>query len=179
MSRFLFSGTGNIIFGALKIGKNNPEITNLEFENHENNFFHVFLPTEQAGTNICSMVYQNINLKICLSLFGWKENILPKEHIVYCWHTRKADIVGRVQVGIQGRRPRVKAVSAVALGNRCNNAFLKSHRKMIPRGPYHTYQRSNQCLPALLRFLWSKHRIHTQSIPSFENPHFLLQDTSY
>ena len=84
MSRFLFSGTGNIIFGALKIGKNNPEITNLEFENHENNFFHVFLPTEQAGTNICSMVYQNINFKICLSLFGWKENILPKQHIVHC-----------------------------------------------------------------------------------------------
>ena len=84
MSRFLFSGTGNIIFGALKIGKNNPEITNLVFENHENNFFHVFLPTEQAGTNICSMVYQDINFKICLSLFGWKENILPNVHIVHC-----------------------------------------------------------------------------------------------
>ena len=53
LSRFLFSGTGNIIFGALKIGKNNPEIANLEFENHENNFFHVYLAIEQAGTNIC------------------------------------------------------------------------------------------------------------------------------
>ena len=28
------------------------------------------------------MIYQDINFKICLSLFGWKENILPKEHIV-------------------------------------------------------------------------------------------------
>ena len=28
------------------------------------------------------MIYQDTNLKICLSLFGWKENILPKMHIV-------------------------------------------------------------------------------------------------
>ena len=28
------------------------------------------------------MIYQDINFKICLSLFGWKENILPKQHIV-------------------------------------------------------------------------------------------------
>ena len=27
------------------------------------------------------MVYQDTNLKICLSLFGWKENILYKVHI--------------------------------------------------------------------------------------------------
>ena len=50
---FLFVGTRNIIFGALKFGKNNPEIANLEFES---NYFlknHVFLPTEQAGINIC------------------------------------------------------------------------------------------------------------------------------
>ena len=84
MSCFLFSGTGNIIFGALKIGKNNSEIANLEFENHGFLKNHVFLPTEQAGTNICSMVYQDINFKICLSLFGWKENILDKMHIVQC-----------------------------------------------------------------------------------------------
>ena len=30
------------------------------------------------------MVYQDISLKICLSLFGWKENIVPKMHIVQC-----------------------------------------------------------------------------------------------
>ena len=82
----IFSGTGNIIFRALKIGKNNPEIANLEFENHGFLKNHVFLPTEQAGTNICSMVYQDINFKICLSLFGWKENILPKQHIVQWWY---------------------------------------------------------------------------------------------
>ena len=28
------------------------------------------------------MIYQDINFKICLSLFGWKENILFKQHIV-------------------------------------------------------------------------------------------------
>ena len=28
------------------------------------------------------MIYQDINFKIRLSLFGWKENILPKMHIV-------------------------------------------------------------------------------------------------
>jgi len=38
--------------------------------------------SEQGGTNICRMIYQDINFKICLSLFGWKENILPKQHIV-------------------------------------------------------------------------------------------------
>ena len=50
---FLFSGTRNIIFRTLKIGQNDLEITNLEFESH--GFFEnqVFLPTEHAGTNIC------------------------------------------------------------------------------------------------------------------------------
>ena len=28
------------------------------------------------------MIYQDTNFKICLSLFDWKENILPKQHIV-------------------------------------------------------------------------------------------------
>ena len=32
MSHFLLSSTRNIIFEALKIGQNNPEITNLEFK---------------------------------------------------------------------------------------------------------------------------------------------------
>ena len=30
------------------------------------------------------------HFKICLSLFSWKENILPKEHIVHCPHHPKA-----------------------------------------------------------------------------------------
>ena len=29
------------------------------------------------------MIYQDANFKICLSLLGWKENILPKVHIVH------------------------------------------------------------------------------------------------
>ena len=45
---------------------------------------HVLLPTEQAETNICWIIYQDANFKIYLSLFGWKENILPKVHIVHC-----------------------------------------------------------------------------------------------
>ena len=32
------------------------------------------------------MIYQDTNFKICLSLFGWKENILLKLHIVYWYH---------------------------------------------------------------------------------------------
>ena len=51
LSRFLFSGTNNMIFGT--IGKNNPEIANLDFEGRNFLENHVFLPTEQAGTNIC------------------------------------------------------------------------------------------------------------------------------
>ena len=54
---FHFSGTRNIIFGtlnlSLKTGQNDPKIPNLEFENHGFLENQVFLPTEQAGTNIC------------------------------------------------------------------------------------------------------------------------------
>ena len=50
---FLFVGTRNIIFGALKFGKNNPEIANLEFESRSFLKNDVCLPTKQAGTNIC------------------------------------------------------------------------------------------------------------------------------
>ena len=49
---FSFSRTRNIIFGKLKIGQNDPEIQNLEFESHGFLENKVFLPTEQAGTNI-------------------------------------------------------------------------------------------------------------------------------
>ena len=31
--------------------------------------------------NICWIIYQDASFKICLSLFGWKVNILPKMHI--------------------------------------------------------------------------------------------------
>ena len=50
---FLFSGTRKITFGKLKIGQNNPEIANLEFESHGFLENHVFLPTKQTGTNRC------------------------------------------------------------------------------------------------------------------------------
>ena len=50
---FSLSGTRNVIFGTLEIGHNNQEIANLEFESHGFLENHVFLPTEQAGTNIC------------------------------------------------------------------------------------------------------------------------------
>ena len=50
---FLMSGTRNIIFGTLKIGQNDLEIPNLEFESHGFLQNHVYLPTEQAETNIC------------------------------------------------------------------------------------------------------------------------------
>ena len=84
MFRFSFSCTRKIIFGTLKIGQNDLEIPNLEFESHSLLENQVFLPTEQVWTNICWMINQDINFKICLSLFGWKETILPKEHIVHC-----------------------------------------------------------------------------------------------
>ena len=31
------------------------------------------------------MIYYDINFKICLSLFGWTENILHKQHILQFW----------------------------------------------------------------------------------------------
>ena len=42
MSSFLFSGTGNVIFGTLKIGKNNQEIANLGFLNTLSSFSFLF-----------------------------------------------------------------------------------------------------------------------------------------
>ena len=56
MYRFSFSGTRSIISGTLKIGQNDPKIPNLEFENHSFLENQVFLPTEQAGANICRMI---------------------------------------------------------------------------------------------------------------------------
>ena len=64
------------IFGTLKISQNDLEIPNLEFESHGFLENQVYLPTEQAETNICWIIYQDASFKICLSLFGWKVNIL-------------------------------------------------------------------------------------------------------
>ena len=63
------------------------EFVDLEFGAHGFLINHVFLPTEQAETNICWIIYQDAYFKICLSLFGWKENIVPKMHIVQWWFT--------------------------------------------------------------------------------------------
>ena len=60
------------------------EFIDLEFGAHGFLINHVFLPTEQAEKNICWIIYQDATFKICLSLFGWKENIVPKMHIVQC-----------------------------------------------------------------------------------------------
>ena len=60
------------------------EFIDLEFGAHGFLINHVYLPTEQAETNICWIIYQNATFKICLCLFGWKVNILTKMHIVQC-----------------------------------------------------------------------------------------------
>ena len=67
MFRFLFYGARNIIFGKFKIGQNNPEIANLEFESH------VFLE------NHASQTYLDMS-----QLFLLESNILSKQHIVQC-----------------------------------------------------------------------------------------------
>ena len=80
--RFSFSGTRNIIFGTLKIGQNDPEIQNLEFESHcflEN---QVFLPTswdKYMLNDISRHKFQDMS-----SLVRLEGNILPKQHIVQC-----------------------------------------------------------------------------------------------
>ena len=69
------------MFGTFKINRNNPEIANLEFEKHEFLKNHVFFPTEQAGTNICEMVYQDKNLD--MTQLVWLEGKqTDKEQIV-------------------------------------------------------------------------------------------------
>ena len=62
------------------------EFVHLEFGTHGFLMNHVFLPTDQAETNICWIIYQDATFEICLSLFGWKENILDKMHIVHWTH---------------------------------------------------------------------------------------------
>ena len=65
---------------------------------------HVFLPIEQTETNICGIIYQDANFKICLSLFGWRENILPKMYIVH-WEFIEIDLTSNVKKG-----PRVNII---------------------------------------------------------------------
>ena len=84
LSRFFFCDTRDISFGTLKIGQNNLEIANLEFESHSFLKNHVLLPIEQAEKNLYERVYQDTNFKICLRLFACKGNILYREHIVHC-----------------------------------------------------------------------------------------------
>ena len=44
---------------------------------------------------------QDATFKICLSLFGWKENILPKLHIVQ-WSVVKGALDSKSTLGWQG-----------------------------------------------------------------------------
>ena len=59
------------------------EITDLEFENHKNVTKCIFRTLKQAGTNICSLGYQNSNSKIGLSFSVARKNILNKVHILH------------------------------------------------------------------------------------------------
>ena len=61
------------------------EINDIKFENYKNVKKCISCTFEQAGTNICSMGYQNSNFKIGLSLFGCMEKYTAtKVHIVHC-----------------------------------------------------------------------------------------------
>ena len=53
-----------------KQGYISEKITDLKFENHKDVKKCILLTLKQAEANICSMGYQNSNLKIGLSLFG-------------------------------------------------------------------------------------------------------------
>ena len=79
----LFFLCWNIIFGTLKISQNDLEIPNLEFESHSFLENHAYLPTEQAETNICWIIYQNAYFKICL-MFRWFGQC-PKENVFFYW----------------------------------------------------------------------------------------------
>ena len=76
----LFSGTGNIIFGTLKIGKNNPDIANLEFENHKNLNFSIFRRIVGARKKIYLYKYYLGFFKICPSFNNPAEIVLNKVH---------------------------------------------------------------------------------------------------
>ena len=57
------------------------------WNSQKKHFLYEFLAIERVRTNICWMGYKNTNLKVCLSLFGCEELILPKQHIVQCIST--------------------------------------------------------------------------------------------
>ena len=48
------------------------------------------------------MIYQDTNFKIRLSSFGWKENILPKMHIVQCSREEEAYSLCQAVAGGKG-----------------------------------------------------------------------------
>ena len=54
------------------------EITDLEFGNRKNVKKYIFRTLEQAGTNTCSMGYQNSNFMIGLSLFGYAQKYIEQ-----------------------------------------------------------------------------------------------------
>ena len=68
------------------------------------------------------MIYQDMNFKICLSLFGWKENILPKMHIVQCnFASVRADKLKRHLTSCPGEK-----------SNKCNLCNLASAQEANP-----------------------------------------------
>ena len=91
MSRFLFSDTGNIIFGILKIGKNNPEISYFEFENHKNLNFSIFRRVVRARKKIYLYKYYLGFFKICPSFNNPAEIVLNKVHIAQ-WQQRQQHV---------------------------------------------------------------------------------------
>ena len=83
MFRFSFSGTKNIVFGTLKIGKIDPEIPNLEFENDGLLENQVFLPTEQAEAYLKIYVLIYHSTYICPIFFLKKHRKNSLKNIVF------------------------------------------------------------------------------------------------
>ena len=53
------------------------------------------------------MVYQDINFRLCLSLFGWKELKLHKEHIVHCKSDDGCDVQSKSNLSAQMEKQKV------------------------------------------------------------------------
>ena len=67
-----------------KIGKNNPEIANLEFENQKNINFSIFRRVVRARKKIYLYRYYLGFFKICPSFNNPAEIVLIKVHMVHC-----------------------------------------------------------------------------------------------
>ena len=82
------------------------------------------------------MKYQEIDFKICLSLFGWKGNILPKEHIVHCGFVKgklsetflseKLPIVQGARLDICRERCRSRETTFTCTITKCVRKILES-----------------------------------------------------